>query len=95
PPAPNSAFPAKAPDPSDEPPPDFPARSLSHALVAVGLAKADNTWPHRFAEQLQAVEDQARADRLGLWSRQTELTPPSASSTQSPIPDRDSAAPPR
>ncbi|MEM6552016.1 MAG: thermonuclease family protein [Planctomycetota bacterium] len=85
------------------PPDDFPQRSLSHQLVAAGLVRADNTWPHRFAEQLQAAEDGARNQRLGLWSREPDPSPPPApppapppSSDADPTEfKRDSPRPPR
>ncbi|MEM1211275.1 MAG: thermonuclease family protein [Planctomycetota bacterium] len=54
---------------ADAPPTGFAQRSLSHALVAAGLAKADDTWPHGLTRQLQAAEDHARGQRLGIWSR--------------------------
>ncbi|MEM8781283.1 MAG: thermonuclease family protein [Planctomycetota bacterium] len=41
---------------------------LAERLILAGLARADDRWPHRHAERFALLEQQARRDRVGLWS---------------------------
>jgi micrococcal nuclease len=44
-------------------------RSLNEILVRKGLAHADRRFDHHLYNHYLALEDQAKADHLGLWSR--------------------------
>ena len=39
----------------------------AEALVAAGLARADDRWPHRYLDRLLQLQTRARRDRLGRW----------------------------
>lgn len=41
---------------------------LAERLILTGLARADDRWPHRHLERFALLEQQARRDRVGLWS---------------------------
>ncbi|MEM1098134.1 MAG: thermonuclease family protein [Planctomycetota bacterium] len=41
---------------------------LAERLILAGLARADDRWPHRHLDRFALLEQQARRDRVGLWS---------------------------
>ncbi|MEM1446243.1 MAG: thermonuclease family protein [Planctomycetota bacterium] len=41
---------------------------LADRLILAGLARADDRWPHRHLERFALLEQQARRDRVGVWS---------------------------
>lgn len=41
---------------------------LNEQLLLAGLARADDRWPHQFAERFAMLELQARRERVGLWT---------------------------
>lgn len=43
-------------------------RFLNAALIENGLSKHDDRWGHDRAEEYDALEQQAREDRIGLWA---------------------------
>jgi micrococcal nuclease len=42
-------------------------RMLNEALIAEGLARADDRWSHRHVNRFAAVQRQARESGLGIW----------------------------
>lgn len=44
------------------------AGQLAERLLLAGLTRADDRWPHRYAERYALLEQQARRDLVGLWS---------------------------
>ena len=44
-------------------------RSLNEALLEAGLAKADDRWPHARLTRYAQLENAARRQRIGIWSR--------------------------
>jgi endonuclease YncB( thermonuclease family) len=45
------------------------SRSLNEALLEAGLARADDRWPHARLTRYAQIENTARRQRLGVWSR--------------------------
>ncbi len=43
--------------------------SLNEALLAAGLARADDRWPHAMLERYARIERSCRREGVGLWSR--------------------------
>jgi endonuclease YncB( thermonuclease family) len=41
---------------------------LNEALIARGLARVDQRWTHRFSQRYELLEQQAKHDRVGIWS---------------------------
>jgi endonuclease YncB( thermonuclease family) len=42
--------------------------SLNEALLAAGLARADDRWPHSLVSRYARLERAARREGLGIWS---------------------------
>ncbi|MBI1335336.1 MAG: hypothetical protein GC164_00060 [Phycisphaera sp.] len=42
--------------------------ALAEHLLAAGLARADDRWPHRDLERFALIEQQAKMDGSGLWA---------------------------
>jgi endonuclease YncB( thermonuclease family) len=42
--------------------------SLNEALLAAGLARADDRWPHALVSRYARLQRAARREGLGLWS---------------------------
>ena len=42
---------------------------LNERLLLAGLAKAEGRWSHLHVERFALLENQARRDRVGLWSK--------------------------
>ena len=42
--------------------------SLNEALLAAGLARADDRWPHSLVGRYAQLERIARREGLGIWS---------------------------
>lgn len=42
---------------------------LNEALLAAGLAEAEDRWPHRHLERYELIELQARREKAGLWGQ--------------------------
>lgn len=43
--------------------------TLNEALIAAGLAHADDRWPHRHIKSFESLERQARKAGVGLWGK--------------------------
>jgi endonuclease YncB( thermonuclease family) len=49
--------------------------SLNERLLAAGLAKADDRWPHEQSERYAMLDKQAQHDRIGVWSLTPKVKP--------------------
>ncbi len=44
--------------------------SLNEALLAAGLARADERWPHALLDRYAAAQRAARLERRGIWAQE-------------------------
>lgn len=57
---------------------------LNEHLLVRGMARADDRWPHRHLDRYALLEQQARRDRLGIWSDPAGERPATLKPTDDP-----------